>query len=163
MGQGSTTTAKENLKNTLSESVLKRFITISFKKQGFIINHGRVSFPTNPSKDQLRQLHSLAVLTKIEKARASLERKEKALVNYIANGSEVIPVKISPKLVEVKPDTEEELLFRYATLHWSIPISSGYGRRLRFLILDSSNGKLIGLFGLSDPVFALRDRDKWIG
>jgi len=163
MGQGSTTPAKENLMNTLSESVLKRFITISFKKQGFIINRARVSFPSNPSKDQLRQLHSLAVLTKIEKAKASLERKEKALINYIANGSEVIPEKIFPKLVEVKPDTEEELLFRYATLHWSIPISSGYGRRLRFLILDSSNGKLIGLFGLSDPVFALRDRDKWIG
>ena len=117
MGQGSTTPAKENLMNTLSESVLKRFITISFKKQGFIINRARVSFPSNPSKDQLRQLHSLAVLTKIEKAKASLERKEKALINYIANGSEVIPEKIFPKLVEVKPDTEEELLFRYATLH----------------------------------------------
>jgi hypothetical protein len=149
--------------NTLSESVLKRFITISFKKQGFTPNHGRLLFPTNPSKDQLRQLHSLAVLTKIERARASLEKKEKALLNYIADGSEVIPEKISPKLVEVRPGTEEELLFRYATLHWSIPVSSGYGRRLRFLILDSFNGKLIGLFGLSDPVFALRDRDKWIG
>jgi hypothetical protein len=48
-------------------------------------------------------------------------------------------------------------------LHWSVPISAGYGRRLRFLVLDGHNGKLIGLFGLGDPVFALGPRDLWIG
>lgn len=154
--------AKNSIK-TLSDRALKRAITISFKKQGFTIKNGSISFPTNPTKEQLRKLHSLAVLTKIEKARGSLEKKEKNLITYIADGYEVIPDKISPKLVEVKPNTDEELLFRYASLHWSIPISSGYGRRLRFLIFDSFNGKLIGLFGLSDPVFALHDRDKWIG
>jgi hypothetical protein len=148
---------------TFSEGALKRAITISLKKQGFVIDGGKALFPVNPDKDQLRNLHSLAVQTKIQKARESLGKKEKDLINYIAEGCEVIPDKISPKLVEVKPDTKEELLFRYATLHWSIPTSSGYGRRLRFLVFDTSNGKLIGLFGLSDPVFALRDRDVWIG
>ena len=54
-------------------------------------------------------------------------------------------------------------MFRYACLHWSIPISEGYGRRLRFLIFDESNGKLIGLFGLGDPVYSIKDRDEWIG
>jgi hypothetical protein len=48
-------------------------------------------------------------------------------------------------------------------LHWSIPISDGYGRRLRFLIFDNANNKLIGLLGLSDPVYAIRMRDDWIG
>jgi len=148
---------------TPSETALKRAITVSLKKQGFIVDCGRISFPVNPNKDQLRHLHSFAVMTKIEKASASLAGKEKHLLKYVADGSEIIPDEISPKLVEVKQDSENELLFRYAVLHWSIPISSGYGRRLRFLIFDSFNGKLIGLLGLSDPVFALRDRDNWIG
>jgi hypothetical protein len=63
----------------------------------------------------------------------------------------------------VLPNSEDELLFRYASLHWSIPVSSGYGRRLRFLVVDDYNGKLIGLIGLGDPVYSLESRDKWIG
>ena len=72
-------------------------------------------------------------------------------------------MKISPKVVLVKPDTTDELLFRYAYLHWSIPISAGYGRRLRFLVMDESNNKLIGILGLGDPVYAIQARDRWIG
>jgi hypothetical protein len=63
----------------------------------------------------------------------------------------------------VQPGSEDELLFRYARLHWSIPVSPGYGRRLRFLVYDDANGKLMGLFGLGDPVFSLGPRDRWIG
>ncbi len=70
---------------------------------------------------------------------------------------------MSPRLVEVQPDSEEELLFRYASLHWSIPVSSGYGRRLRFLVVDDSNEKLVGLIGLGDPVYSLGPRDEWVG
>lgn len=46
----------------------------------------------------------------------------------------MVPRKICPKLVVVKPESEHELLFRYACLHRSIPVSAGYGRRLRFLV-----------------------------
>jgi hypothetical protein len=88
---------------------------------------------------------------------------EKDLLGHIASGHEVVPSRISPRLVEVLPDSEEELLFRYASLHWSIPVSSGYGRRLRFLVVDEYNGKLIGLIGLGDPVFSLGPRDQWVG
>ena len=48
-----------------------------------------------------------------------------------------------PRLHLVEPDTIESKLFRYACLHWSIPVSDGYGRRLRVLILDGNNDKLI--------------------
>jgi hypothetical protein len=72
-------------------------------------------------------------------------------------------VKVAPRLVEVLRDSDDELLFRYASLHWSIPTSSGYGRRLRFLVEDAHNGKLIGLFGLCDPVFSVAARDAWWG
>ena len=42
-------------------------------------------------------------------------------------------------------------------------MSSGYGRRIRFLVLDDHNNKLIGIIGLGDPVFGLGARDQWIG
>ena len=54
-------------------------------------------------------------------------------------------------------------LFRFASLLWSVPVSRGYGRRLRFLVRDQANNKLIGLIGLCDPVFNLRARDSRIG
>jgi hypothetical protein len=57
-------------------------------------------------------------------------------MNYIASGHELNPARIKPKLVQVQPDTEHSRLFRYACLHWSIPISESHGRRLRFLKLD---------------------------
>ena len=54
-------------------------------------------------------------------------------------------------------------MFRIASLWWSVPVSRGFGRRFRVLIFDRSNNKLIGLLGLTDPVFNLRPRDSWIG
>ncbi len=42
-------------------------------------------------------------------------------------------------------------------------VSQGYGRRMRFLIWDDSNGKLVGLLALADPVFNLAVRDQHIG
>ncbi len=50
-----------------------------------------------------------------------------------------------------------------AALTWSVPVSQGYGRRMRFLVWDQSNAKLIGLIALADPVFNLAVRDKHIG
>jgi Domain of unknown function (DUF4338) len=135
----------------------------SLRAQGFRVRNGAILPPAELSKDRIRTLHEAAVEHKIERAKEGLVRKEAALLDRIASGGEVVPSQISPRLVEVVPDSEDELLFRYASLHWSVPVSSGYGRRLRFLVVDDSNGKLIGLIGLGDPVYGLRPRDEWIG
>jgi hypothetical protein len=66
-------------------------------------------------------------------------------------------------LVEVHSDTFEADLFRATTLFWSVPVSRGFGRRLRFLVKDEQNDKIIGIMALGDPVFNLRARDQWIG
>ncbi len=119
--------------------------------------------PKELSKESIRELHETAVAHRIEMAKDSLFRKETELLQHIASGNEIAPTRIRPHLVEVLPDSDEELLFRYASLHWSIPVSSGYGRRLRFLVVDEHNGKLIGLIGLGDPVYSLGPRDDWVG
>lgn len=142
---------------------LRSRIICSLQQQGFEIGQDGLLPPTQLSKDKIRQLHQMAVRHRREVAGRSLRRVEGHLISRIASGDEVSPRHISPHLVEVLPDSEDELLFRYATLHWSIPVSSGYGRRLRFLVLDAFNEKLIGVIGLGDPVYALQSRDSWIG
>jgi len=82
---------------------------------------------------------------------------------YFASGSDVNPSLIDPEPVLVEDDEEMAALFRLACLWWSVPVSRGFGRRFRVLVFDRSNGKLIGLLGLTDPVFNLRARDSWIG
>jgi hypothetical protein len=143
---------------------LRDQIIWSLRAQGFRVQNGEVLPPKDLSKGRIRELHQTAVEYRIERARDGLFRVEKDLLHHIASGHEVDPLRILPRLVEVLPESEDELLFRYATLHWSIPVSSGYGKRLRFLVVDDSNGrKLVGVIGLGDPVYSLGPRDEWIG
>ncbi|MBT9132352.1 MAG: hypothetical protein DDT33_00866 [Firmicutes bacterium] len=148
---------------TLNPAKIQEDIIRILRVQGYEINNGLIEFPKDATKEDFRRMNELAVAYRIEKAEPALRRYEEILLRYIAEGEEVIPERVQPKLVHVNSGTEEALLFRYASLHWSIPVSSGYGRRLRFLVMDESNGKLIGLFGLGDPVYAIRNRDKFIG
>ena len=50
-----------------------------------------------------------------------------------------------------------------AALTWSVPVSNGFGRRLRYVIWDAHNEKLLGLIAIGDPVFNLSVRDSLIG
>lgn len=142
---------------------LRELIITSLEQQGFRVGESRILPPSDASKESLRRLHEMAVRSRLEKARKNLQPHESQLLGRFASGGEVRPAKIRPRLIEVKRRTQDELLFRYACLHWSIPVSSGYGRRLRFLVIDEYNGKLMGLFGLGDPVFSLEPRDRWVG
>jgi hypothetical protein len=147
----------------MNREQIKRKIAKSLSGQGFRIRDGRVYPPESLDKDKLRELHSPAVQHRIEQRKKNLIHEESRLLVRLASGSTVVPELIRPRLVEVHPDSDDELLFRYACLHWSIPVSSGYGRRIRFLVIDEQNEKLIGLFGLGDPVFNLAARDAWVG
>ena len=115
------------------------------------------------SKDDIRAIHRFHRDAARERVLRALGGKTERLLEFVANGDEVDPAKIRPELVEAKSGTRYGDLFRFATLIWSIPVSQGYGRRLRYLVMDGANGKLIGIFALGDPVFNLRARDNWIG
>jgi len=147
----------------LTQEELRTLVFNQLQKQGFNLSDGYLLPPENKNKEDIRLRHREAVEHNREKARKAMGKREEGLLACIANGTEVVPKRIEPAIVEVKPHSQDELLFRYAALHWSIPISSGYGRRLRFLIVDQSNKKLIGIIGLGDPVFSLKARDEWVG
>lgn len=115
------------------------------------------------AKDSIRAMHSQHREQTLHRELAPLKNRLGELLECFANGRDVIPSAIDPELVPVKSDERSGDLFRLATLLWSIPVSKGYGRRIRYLVRDRSNKKLIGVFGLTDPVFNLRARDEWIG
>lgn len=115
------------------------------------------------SKEAIRHIHRFHREAAQQRIRRALGSKVERFVDEIANGDEVDPEDIRPELIEARAGSRTGDLFRFAALLWSIPVSQGYGRRLRFLVRDQSNGKLIGIFALGDPVFNLRVRDDWIG
>jgi hypothetical protein len=156
-GGASVEADRERLRRQLKTRVLE-----SLASQGLSVQQGRCTVEAF-DKAAVRALHRQARAAWIRRAWPALERHEERLIQRFASGSEVQPERIEPRLVEVTRHSEAELLFRYARLTWSVPVSSGYGRRLRYLVMDEHNGKLIGLFGLGDPVFALTSRDRWIG
>lgn len=142
--------------------LLRDAITKSLADQGFTVADGRIASHDVLDKSGIRRLHAEAVRHQIEKSRTSLARYEDRLVRRLASGADLQPKAVDPVLVGVRRRSDDELLFRWAKLHWSIPTSAGYGRRLRFLVLDARNDKLIGIIGLGDPVFSLRSRDGWV-
>jgi hypothetical protein len=116
------------------------------------------------AKDAVRNLHAAQRDELHERERPFLEKYGPDLMErHFACGAEIVPEKVRPILTEVKGDGEDARLFRLATLLWSVPVSRGFGRRMRFLVHDASNCKLMGLFALCDPVFNLKARDQWIG
>lgn len=115
------------------------------------------------SKEAIRDIHRIHREGARRRIHQALGNKVSHFLEEIANGDEVDPEKIRPELVEARSDARTGDLFRFASLLWSIPVSQGYGRRLRYLVRDRTNGKLIGIFALGDPVFNLRVRDEWIG
>jgi len=88
---------------------------------------------------------------------------EKTHRKFFANSlNEINPTKIKPVLIEVKT-SQERKIFRHACSFWSVPVTPGFGRRVRFVVWDDYHKKVIGIFGLCDPVIGLGVRDRFIG
>ncbi len=114
------------------------------------------------TKDAIRHRHSDQRRAKLKKSRNLIELWPE-FARYFANGSDVSPTQIRPRLELVDGDTWHSQLFALASLYWSVPTSAGYGRRLRFLCWDDNTDCLIGIVALGDPVFNLGARDRYIG
>ena len=114
-------------------------------------------------KDVIRTLHSAQREERLRSNRDFISSKAEQLMECFASGADVDPDKISPVIQRVSAGTREGDLFRLASLTWSVPVSNGFGRRLRYLVWDEHNGKLMGLIAIGDPVFNLSARDRLIG
>jgi len=100
---------------------------------------------------------------KYKKLRKKVER-------YFAKDlSEIDPMNIKPRLELIpvnkndKDTRKKRAIFNYAKSFWSIPVSTGFGRRMDYILWDDNVEKVIGIFGLCDPVIGLGVRDNFIG
>lgn len=143
-------------RNELSQKIIPYL-----KKNGFIVEGSKLDY--TQGKDNIRNLHKTAVSAMREKYRNKLEPIEQNLLQYFANGNDIIPKRIQPKMVLVDSNHKLWDLFNYIKIHWNIPISNGYGKRLTYLIFDKNNNKIMGILGLCDPVFSIQSRDDYIG
>lgn len=138
---------------------LKKLVLGRLKEVGFVITEDGTLCPPSIDKEDLRQIHKPASQLEIAARQDWLRRHLPAYLHFFANGDEVVPERIDPALVEVTTE-QQHSLFRVARLLWSVPFSKGYGRRLRFLIMDQFNGKLIGLLALQSPPLSFPARDR---
>ena len=67
-----------------------------FRAKGSRLRKGKLVPPSDLDKEQLRQLHGLAVEHQAEKCKAGLVRKEENLLKWVCNGSEVSPERFGP-------------------------------------------------------------------
>ena len=147
----------------LREARLKKKVREHLQSLGFTKSvAGALQAPGN-TKEVIRTLHSAQRAERLAANQNFITLKTSKLLKFFASGKDVIPDKISPVLERVSSGTWQGDLFRLAALTWSVPVSNGFGRRLRYLVWDESNGKLIGLIAIGDPVFNLAVRDRLIG
>ncbi len=150
------------IKVNAREASLKRRLREHLKELGFSKDAEGLLAITDSTKDVIRTLHSSQRLDRITQNRAFIKANSTELLKHFANGREVDPAKMQPILRRVHAGTVESDLFRFAALTWSVPVSGGFGRRLRYLVWDKHNDKLIGLIAVGDPVFNLSVRDRLI-
>lgn len=147
----------------MREASLKRRLRSHLRKLGFTKNSdGELEMPGS-GKDAIRALHASQRSDRLAQSWKFIKHNWPELKDNFAEGRDIDPANISPVLQRVRAGTAESDLFRLAALTWSVPVSNGFGRRMRYLVWDEYNGKLIGLIAIGDPVFNLAVRDKLIG
>jgi hypothetical protein len=145
------------------EARIKRSLRRHLRDLGFTKAEDGSLKPPSEGKDTLRQMHAAQRAARLAEETGFIAKKWPLLKHHFANGSDVDPVSIKPELEMIESNTWQSDVFRLASLTWSVPVSQGYGRRIRFLVWDRHNNKLIGLIALGDPVFNLSVRDRHIG
>ena len=143
-------------------SDLRRKVFTELLESGFDISDGVPELPEGEGKEVFRKLHERHRQLVLKDQAEFIWNKEDALLHNFADGAEIDLVNFSAEVREVAT-SEDEDLFKYASLTWSVPVTVGYGRRTKFLVRDRANGKLVGIFALMDPVINLTPRDSEIG
>lgn len=145
------------------EAKLKRAIRAHLRRVGFTRSRDGALLLPSYDKDGYRRAHFVQRQDLLKANWRWIESHKNLAQECFAIGNELDISRISVSLVPVEAGRWTGDLFRLATYFWRVPISVGYGRRMRFLVWDDYHQKLIGIFGLGDVVFNLRARDELIG
>lgn len=144
------------------KATLKRRLRHHLTSLGFHKTEEGLLAPPGIGKDIVRAVHAAQRNDRLMANQQFISDYFPKLIKHFASGNEVDASQISPVLQRISSETWEGDLFRLASLTWSVPVSKGFGRRLRYLVWDEHNGKLIGIIAIGDPVFNLSVRDNLI-
>jgi hypothetical protein len=138
---------------------LKPLIEEELRELGFEFDETGNLMLSDNDKDSVRRLHISSRQIELENSREWIEKALQKYHDFFANGPEINPDKIKPVLILVTEKWQHDL-FRLARYSWALPYSQGFGRRMRYLIMDESNEKLMGIFALQSPPIGFPARDK---
>jgi hypothetical protein len=144
------------------EATLKTHLRRHLRALGFSKSEDGALTPPGTGKDVIRTIHSAQRDARMADSAKFIAERHPKLIGHFASGTDIDATKISPVLQRISSDTWEGELFRLASLTWSVPVSNGFGRRLRYLVWDEHNNKLMGIIAIGDPVFNLSVRDTLI-
>ena len=133
---------------SITKAALRRAVHKHLLNSGFVSNRNKYLIKEKMNKQKIRELHAPNRMKILKENCPFINKFAESSLEYFANGNEINPEAINPVLIEVASNTLESNLFRLATLLWSVPVSQGFGRRMRFLVKDRQNDKLIGIFAL---------------
>jgi hypothetical protein len=154
---------KKTVKISARQANLKRRLRRHLSAVGFKKGPDGGLEISGSGKDVIRSLHHAQRNAHLRENQKFISEHLSSLIKHFASGSDIDPARVTPVLERIKSDTWQSDLFRLASLTWAVPVSNGFGRRLRYLVWDEHNKKLIGLIAIGDPVFNLSVRDKLIG
>ncbi|NUM43081.1 MAG: DUF4338 domain-containing protein [Anaerolineales bacterium] len=143
----------------MTATELRELISEELESLGFSFDEKGDLIPPAPEKESIKLLHKPSREIELEKAQDWINFKLPRYIHFFANGQDISPKSIKPTIIQVCEKWHNDL-FRLARYYWSIPYSFGFGRRLRYLIIDDSNGKLMGIFGLQSPPIGFPARDR---
>ena len=127
------------------EAALKRALRAHLRNLGFTKNEdGELVLP-GVGKETIRKMHRGQRRERLIAAQDFLTRALPRCLPSFADGTEIDPNNIRLRLRAVRSETIEADLFRVATLTWSVPVSVGFGRRMRYLVWDEGHDRLAGI------------------
>ena len=119
------------------EASLKKRLRRHLKSLGFHKTDDGTFAPPGAGKDVIRTIHSAQRDDRLALNRRFISENFSGFIKYFASGKEVDAARISPVLQRISGGTWESDLFRLTALTWSVPVSNGFGRRLRYLVWDN--------------------------
>lgn len=141
---------------------LKNKVIKHLEFQGFLFKNNE--FILDNLEDNKRIVHATSRAERIVKSLSFIESRRKLVEDYLLDSKDINPLKIRPRIIEVKPNTIYADIFRWWNLvWWSLPFEKSYGRQMRFIVWDDYHDAPIGLIGLQSPILSWGVRDNHLG
>jgi hypothetical protein len=90
--------------------------------------------------------------TRLRASKKFIAERLPDLINHFASGSDIDPARISCVMEKFRATFGRAIFSALPSLTWAVPASNGFGRRLRYLVWDEHDDKLIGSTAIGDPV-----------